>query len=265
MTLGRDVALWGTRPKRRRQSVHPLSHPSSATFSDDGSRLAVKATSGDSVVLRADTLDVVAELGVAEFGEGSKALFGGDGHTIVEGSWNGDLLVRSSQTGAVLFHEHEQGSMIGEMAWTADRASIVYVVHYKQGMQREAELRVRPYPFRADPCVVATLGDALPHAVAVNDEMVAAVSIGPEVVLFELKTGTIQARRDVGPNGARGLAWWPKNHTLILVDSNAATGVGPELNDLWRIPVPYGCAVSCSSDGAVVAVGSWQRGLLGWL
>lgn len=50
---------------------------------------------------------------------------------------------------------------------------------------------------------------------------------------------------------------------LVVTGADMALGLTAELQDLWTIDLPYACSVSFSRTGDVMALGSWERGLVG--
>jgi hypothetical protein len=58
--IGVHVDLWDVASRTRITRAHPFKHPSHIDFSPDGSKLAVKGTSGEIAVLNGSTLDLLA-------------------------------------------------------------------------------------------------------------------------------------------------------------------------------------------------------------
>ena len=104
--------------------MHPVSHPSHADFSPAGDLLAVKDTSGEIVVLAADSLEVLAQHDGRPWGEGAEVIFSPCGAYLVDGSWNGDLVVREAISGHVVWHE--RGNGLGRVTCTPDRMTWVH-------------------------------------------------------------------------------------------------------------------------------------------
>lgn len=260
LTIGRTVVLWESRRKRRMASAHPLGHPSHVDFSPLGNGIIVKSTSGECVVLDGNSLQVTAEIGGAQFGEGSPALFGPGGDVLVEGSWNGDLLVRST-TGRVLLHERED-AMIGELTASPDRERFAYAVCFRG--YAETELRLRQWPFdRRQATTIATLGRGITDAIALDAHDRVATLVGATLTVWSTTTGEALATGSVPSGIGRSLAWWPHREVLVVTGADMARGFSADLQDLWTIELPYACSASFSHTGDVMALGSWESGLVG--
>jgi hypothetical protein len=84
--------------------------------------------------------------------------------------------------------------------------------------------------------------------------------------VYDVETGAELATRESEQIGGRGVAWAPDGELAAVESSfttNAVVGLGDEaLEPRWSIELPYACAVAYSPSGALLALGSWEKGLV---
>ncbi|MBL8576290.1 MAG: WD40 repeat domain-containing protein [Mesorhizobium sp.] len=94
--IGRRVIVVDLAARRRLSSSLPFSHPCHTSFSPDGSKLAVKSTSGRIAIIDPVSGEIAHDFENDSDGEGCAVRFSPDGRELVDGSWCGDLIVRST-------------------------------------------------------------------------------------------------------------------------------------------------------------------------
>ena len=255
--LGDRVTLWNVPAARRVASGRPISHPSSADFSPDGTRLAVKSTSGDVVVLSVPELEVVARLSGAGVGEGTPIRFSGDGAHLVDASWGGVLMVRDPVEGSTAWVE--EGPAIFRLACTRDRLTWAY----DRGQGR-GQAFVRAWPFDAHaPEPVPFFGGPLALAISADGSRVAAVSDGLEVA-ERSADGEWRARAGVFPAPFDGLdhalCWGPDGE--LVYAHHVSVRVFDDLAAAPRtLHLPFQVVdVAVSPAAMAAAFGGWDRG-----
>jgi WD40 repeat protein len=208
VALGRNVVLWEADRSKRIASAHPLAHPSSVDFSPVGDRLIVKATSGECVLLDARSLQELRRFGGEEWGEGAAPLFCEDGSQFVVGSWNGDLLVRSTETGEIVHRESDQG-MITELVGSPDRRLVAYAA--------ENEVRLRPWPFTEHPSTTVTVMPKV-HGLALRDDKLALIGGEPlSISLWLVSSGQMLASREATFGGIQmGVTLSPAGDVVLV-------------------------------------------------
>jgi WD40 repeat protein len=98
-----QLSVWNLENHKRLWRANPVPYLDYATFSPDGKLLAVKSTTGQIVVVRADTGKVVCDFRNRKDDEGCNLLFSPCGKYIVDGTWEDRLLVREAATGKIHF------------------------------------------------------------------------------------------------------------------------------------------------------------------
>lgn len=127
-TLSKDVVVWDVAGRAKRYRVHPVSHPSHCDFNADGSRLAVKTTSGKIVTLHAKDGSDVRVIDDGSEGEGANLMYSPCSTFIVDGSWEGSLSVRDASTGTTEFRRQIEGEMVTAVCTDATRQT--WAIHH---------------------------------------------------------------------------------------------------------------------------------------
>lgn len=260
-----DLSTWA-----KSWRVHPFSHPGYASFSPDGSRLAVKNTGGQILVLDSASGATKHNFDNTKDGEGSGPEFSSDGQAIVDGSWAGWLRVRRTDSGAVEFEHEYPREMITAVHRTADGARWVVIhseiatkpVHdqhkyycsvwawpFDRGMQYE-----QPLDFNG-----ITSTDLSP------DGTLLAVNHGWSPVklsVIQLNDGAEMAAVDVQFGlGSCTVSWSPNMSCLASVqEGRVVQYTWPGLKVLSEWEVPYAADVAYAPDGGLLAIGSWAVG-----
>jgi hypothetical protein len=256
--IGRNVGVWEVDPMRRLISAHPISHPSDIAYSPSGQLLAVKSTSGESVVLDATTLEVAHRLGGAEFGEGSGIAWA-DESSLVDGSWSGDLILRDVRTGAIILHETSHGG-VSQLVVDPERPAIVHTASHD-----EAEvILLRTCPLdRGDETVIASLpaGEVV-SAIAVRGDLLAVASHG-HLEIRSIATGAVLADRAIPISGTGfALVWRPGHDHLCAAGSGTFSVFDPDLHELWSEADDLASAVAVSAEADLAVFGSWERSVV---
>jgi len=118
--LGRDVFVWDVALQSKAVRCHPFAHPSDAAFSPDQRHLAVKSTSGQIVIIDAQSGQTAVDFKNTADGEGSNLQYSSCGAYIVDGSWSGRLAVRRAGSGAHEFAQEFAGEMIRSVHSSSD-------------------------------------------------------------------------------------------------------------------------------------------------
>jgi hypothetical protein len=111
--------------------------------SPDGTRIVSANTSGDVIMLDAASMEQLWLVRGRMFGAGTGPVFVAGGAAFVTCSSRGDLVVRDTETGGILLHEHEEGRQIVELASSPDRERFVLL----NNVDGAPALYVRRWPF----------------------------------------------------------------------------------------------------------------------
>jgi WD40 repeat protein len=268
-TISRDVLLWNTSVRKRLLSVHPLSHPSHLDFSPDGTRLAVKSTSGRIVIIDAVTGQTLTDCDNERDGEGASLYFTPDGDSLVDASWGGALSARHSTTGAVIFRE-SVGGMVSKFTMSADRTTFAYTISRLPASDTqpppEDSIVIRRWPFTAN----------RPSTMPVARRFITCISLSPSAsrlaVLYgappttleicDVATGRIlaSAQVELGGSGA-SVAWSPDESLLGCVERRGISLFhATSLLRTHLIEMPYPASVSFSPHGRLLGLASWEQG-----
>lgn len=268
ITLSGDVVAWNVHERSKRFRVHPFSHPSHCAVHPNDSRLAVKSTSGQIALLDADDGTLVRMLDDTKSNEGSNILYSSCGSKLVDGSWNGQLTVRSAESGQISFQRGFPGEMITRIARTAtgDRWFVVHqpksVVDHKP--PASAFVSVWGWPFEEPQ-------DRLMHRegtikdLAVSPDGSRLCLLGHEsITVVRLADNGLLASGAYTYGGTQFVATWsPDGHEIATVQKDsfvfyAANTAQPS----QTIDLAYASDIAYSPDGKLLALGSWSSGML---
>jgi len=260
---GHHLKLWDLERATRTDRVR-WPNGSGVDWSRDGKHIAVTNTSGRCAVFLAADLAADPAIGAQTFGEGPGPLFA-PGLSVVHGSWNGDLVVRSAADGGVLSHDREPGRRITRLAATSDRSQFVYASQGDGG----TVIRLRDWPFDendAEEIFTLPATSSSIDALAIDDHGRLAVRMREQLLVLRVETGQPVASRHVSPSGTEEAVAWSPTGELVATDSSTdgklVRGMTEALEDQWHASVPYACAAAYSSSGRFLALGSWEEGLV---
>jgi WD40 repeat protein len=263
------VQLWDISTRKRILSAHPLSHPSHLDFSPDGSRLAVKSTSGRIVVINAVTGLTLTDCDNEREGEGATLYFTPDGDSLVDASWSGGLTARHSATGAVIFRE-SAGGMVHEFSACADRATFAYTVSRPPANNTqpppEDSIVVRRWPFTANRPSVMPVARRFISCISLSTSAsrLAVVHGAPPNTLeiFDVATGRILVSAEVELGGSGpSLGWSPDDSLLGCVERRRVSLF--QSDSLLRthiIEMPFPASIRFSALGGLLGLASWEQG-----
>jgi WD40 repeat protein len=223
-------------------------------------------TSGGCGVFAYPDLALVTRLSGRNLGEGPGALFGPDSDCVVQGSWGGDLVVREIEHRTVVFTERNPGEMIQAIACNPDRDAYVYCVTRMD----HAIVRVRSWPFegdRGEDVVRLDGSESRVKALALDAAGHLALRTRAAVSVWELEGPARLADRDVGESGTQEDVAWSRDEEVATTGSEGAkmkqaTGFSDRLEQRWSVAVPYACSLDYSPSGQLIAIGSWERGVV---
>ncbi|MEG0881739.1 MAG: WD40 repeat domain-containing protein, partial [Janthinobacterium sp.] len=113
--LGRDLVLWDVAARQKLWRGKFLAHMSDMAFSPDGSRIAIKSTTGQLAVVDAEAGQLLLNLQNKKEGEGCGPAWSPCGRYLADSGWDGSLRLRDAQTGEVLFTQAHAGEMLRDI------------------------------------------------------------------------------------------------------------------------------------------------------
>ncbi len=272
--LGRNLALIDTGELRCVANYRPLAHPSSCSFSSDGTRLAIKGSSGQIIVVEPHSGQVLTDFDSHGEGEGAAVLFGPEDEHIVDASWAGVISVRDARGGS----ERQKFTFAGEMITVVSssaRGNRWLFVH--QPKLTKGEDRPAPsYLTLWDWPLLVPGRHIFPDAYTIYS---AALSPdGESIVLIAYRTQTrrvvlqlldregnplreiLLGEGDIGGSG--GALRWSHDGRLVgsAQDGKLVIYRVEDLAELVRLPMNYASDIAFSPDDSYVALGSWAEG-----
>ena len=268
-TLGRYVFVWNVALKSKAVRSHPFAHPSDAAFSPDQRHLAVKSTSGQIVIIDAQSGQTAVDFKNTADGEGSNLQYSSCGEYIVDGSWSGRLAVRRAGSGAHEFvQEFGSGIRSVHSSWDGRRWITAH------GCKAISDDRPPPpdyfsvwdWPFRPGGYRVLPERVAFARSSAFSPDgaLLAVVHGAPAdmVSVFQLSDGTCVGAVSIQSGGTGHALGWSADGRLIgsIQDQIVVFYAWPGLGRMHELALAYPSDVAFSPCGDVLALGSWQAG-----
>jgi WD40 repeat protein len=270
-TLSRDVFIWDLHSRKKKVRAHPCSNPSSACFSPNGEQLGVKSTSGVIALISTKDGTLIRDFNNLTDGEGSNLQFSACGEFIVDGSWDGRILVRRALSARIEFSAEFPGEMIAGVHCDAKGDTWVFEHHRKATSQTASPapcyFSVWRWPFNHGSVILpAQVPFARTSALTSDATRLAVVHGAPptELTIFDIVDGTLSAHCNIHSGGTgSALAWSPKADFLGSVqDGKVIIYRAESLKPFRDFALAYPSDIAFSPDGRLVAIGSWESGLV---
>jgi hypothetical protein len=190
-----QVSVWDLEKGVRLWRTAPLRYLMYFAFSPDGKKLAVKSTTGQIAVVDSSSGKVLYDFRNRKDGEGCNLHFSPCGKFIVDGTWEGRLLVRAAATGKIEFERtfsHEM--MNGVFAVNGGTSFLVRHSPIFRDDDEDVDAKVLPpyftrwkWPFDAKP--VST--------VQLPDELFFESAVSPDGQLFAFKSSLVPKKPSI--------------------------------------------------------------------
>ncbi len=272
LSISRDVNLWSLADGKKLWRAHPFSHPADIEFSPDGSKLALKSTSGRIVSLETAAGRLLIDYGNRLEGEGCNACFSASGEELIDGAWSGLLSVRHAHTGEGLFRRHFDGEMICRVLYPSCRSFFITEQKPKattsNGPPENGYFLKWAWPFESrDPLRLPFSFPFLrSSSLSPCGGKMAVVHGAPprEMVVLNVNSGKKLWSKAVDLGGSGNEICWSSCGSMIaavqrnrIAIYNAANG-----SYLGSRHFEFPSSVDFSSDGSLVAFGDWSHGLV---
>jgi WD40 repeat protein len=245
-----------------------LLHSSDGDFSPDSHSLLLKTTSGALHVL--GPLDARPELRCIDAGrgEGAPPRYSACGRYIVDGSWDGHLVVLDSTTGAYVARCDFPSDMIVQIEYTVTgdrwfvRHSPRATTHTEPPDPNYFTVWSLPLPSHPHRVIRPNLRFVRDSALSPAGEMLALVHGAPPVNLSIVDADSGETLREtqieIGGTGGR-IAWAPRG-VLAVVEQDRLRFYSAELGVVGVFELAYACDVAFSPRDDLIAIGSWESG-----
>ncbi len=274
---GRDISVLDLKDGRPLFTVHPIANPSHIDVSPDGSFLAVKGTSGRTIVLDAKTGSLLSDFRNQKEGEGEGAFFSSCGRFVVSVSWAGLFTVREWKSKELIFSQVHSDCQIRGLSVTSDRKRFVYTLAYAP----PSDSSPAPYTIVQQQWPVDTQGaselskawhDVCGSQISPSGRFLAIVYGTPPQTLdvFDLKSSCIVASHSWSFGGIAGCSiGWSNDERIIMVNGRGDDGSGrcrllemPSLTVRHEFMMEYPSFFRFSASGRLLALGSAKRGFI---
>lgn len=268
VTLSRDIVVWDVERRAKRYRAHPFSHPSHCSIHPNETQIVVKNTSGTIALLDAQDGMLVRLLDPAKGNEGSNIAYSSCGEYIVDGSWNGQLTVRSATSGKVSFQKTFPGEMIKKIVHS-DHDGRWFVVHQPKSTSHDLT-KALPYvsiwawPFDSPVDILRPSANFINEIAASPDGRSLGI-VGHDLI----SVMDLAEKRFVGSvpfhHGGTGFAmnWSPDSQEFATIQKNSVVFYdAATLLQRRSIDLQFASDIAYSPDGSLVALGSWEAGVL---
>lgn len=267
LRLSREVEAWDVSTRTQRFRVRPLRQLLHCAIDPEERQIAIKNTTGEIALLDATDGRLVRKLARATSNAGSNIAFCPTGEYVVDGSWTGELTVRSVLTGQVAFQRVFADEAITCVTRTRDGRNW-FVAH-----QRMSASEDQPPP---PPYISAwkwPLSSPVDHFVSGEPIGTLAVSgdgaklclVGYEsirVIRIEDKAVLAAAPHSVGGTGFAA-AWSPEGREIATVQRDRFVFHDADtLEQQDEVAMKFAADVDYSPAGDFLALGSWKSGML---
>jgi WD40 repeat protein len=268
VTLSRDIVVWDVERRAKHYRVHPFAHPSDCSIHPDETRIVVKNTAGKIALLDAQDGALICFLDSVKGNEGSNILYSSCGEYVVDGSWGGHLTVRSATSGSVVFQKTFPGEMITKIAHSSHNDTW-FVVHQPTAISDDQS---------PAPAYISVWGwpmDAPVDFLKSSENCINAISVSPDgrhlcvVGHASIAVMNLAEKRFVGSVpynfGGTGFVtnWSPDSREIASVQRNSCVfHDASTMEKLKSIELQYASDIAYSPDGNLLALGSWEAGML---
>jgi WD40 repeat protein len=268
VSLSRDVVVWDVERRAKRYRAHPFSHPMNCSVHPNETEIVVKNTAGTIALLDAQDGMLICFLDSAKGNEGSNIVYSSCGEYVVDGSWSGQLTVRSAKSGKVSFQKTFPGEMITKVI-RSDHDGMWYIVHRPKAIARDlpsgpAYVSIWAWPF-------VSPGDFL-RPLKANINGLAVSPDGRSIGFIEYESISIMdlaEKRFVasipyqyGGTGF-GMNWSPDSREFATVQENSLVFYDAfTFAKKKSIDLQFASDIAYSPNSSQIALGSWEAGLL---
>lgn len=268
VTLSKDIVVWDVERRAKRYRVHPFSHPSECSIHPDETRIVVKNTAGQIALLDAQDGRLVRLLDSANGNEGSNILYSLCGEYVVDGSWNGQLTVRSATSGDIVFQKTFPGEMITKIAHSG-RDDRWFVVHQPKAVLENlapapAYISVWNWPLASPVDFLHSPGNCI-NALSISPDgrNISIVSHDSISVIDLAEKRSVGAAPFIFGGTAFVVSWSPDSREIATVQRNSFVFFDAStVKKSKTIELQFASDIAYSPDGTQLALGAWTAGAL---
>jgi WD40 repeat protein len=273
VSFGRNICLWSLNARQKLLRAHPLAHPAHVHWSPSGDLLSVKSTSGELIVVSAESLQIVARLQTRKAGEGCAAVFSPSGDRILDGTWGGMLATYDVATQSRQLEHSFPNAMITSIEPSPGGNISAIVVQSKDsaglgpGPQHSiyiaewssSGLALRAIDMKFSRVTASAFNRNEDRLAIIRDNV--AFPEGCIEIIDITHVDTIASRACIlSPNGS-SICWSPDGGVIGTVENDGFGFYDVEgLEEVAREPWKYAAHVEFSRDGKYLALGAWSGG-----
>lgn len=269
---GRNVVLASLLHRKRLYSVHPLSHPSSLSFSPDAAHLVVKNTLGEIVVLDVAEGAATARFTPPEREEGPRIYYSPTGCQLAHVTWSGRLRIHRTLDLAVEQEREFPNDMLFDLSVSATRE--LWLVAHRSGGSRNPAIAnstqlslwrwplvepIATFDFGQDHLLTASLSPCGSYIA------IARQFFGPpryELVLFSAEHGREMAVTPIDIGGSGSRIGWADDSSAVCATVRGGFAVFslPSLALEKSLRYQYPSDMAFINSNRALVVGTWELG-----
>jgi len=268
-TMGRNLSFWDVPTRTKRFKINPLPYLSYGCFSPTGDRFAIKNTLGNIKVLDSASGYELCIFKNQRDVEGSNIFFSPCGSYLIDGSGDGDILVKNIELGIVEFKVSFPGEAISSIqhcpssdTWIFRHSRPATDYHSPPPPDYFTEWR---WPFRKGGFTILAPSELFIRAAAISPDglMMAMTHGAPPSKLSIMRTEDGRELFNFAVKSGAHVEWCPRSIYVGCVVDKKVIIIDVRM---WRIaaefPMRYPCTVTFSPTEHKIALGSFRSGLL---
>ncbi len=270
-TINRQyLSIWQVATGQRTSRIKVLSDPSHIDFSPDDTLVVVKNTSGEIAIYDLATGNVISHFRPEESDEGCQIYFTPDGESLIDGSWQGDLNVRRIDTFEKVHSLAFEKCQIRDLHYNPDLKHFSFSVNAKNGHPQFLKgfdfIGLYSWPFSDNSLTHFHHGKLNLNCFQISPDgsQIVVLDNYTQLDIIELASKQILAKSQLTFGGSGFALDWSSDGKMIatLEEGQVMVLGGQTLARLRTIPIDYPCDVCFSPTNDLLAIGSWQNGLV---
>lgn len=267
--VGRRVVVVDLTTRRRISSILPFRNPMHACLSLDGRLLAIKSSEGDLAYVHTSTYTLIHVQSGRGRGAGCCPAFSPHGCLLIDGTWNGDLIVNSLD-GVQTRRQTFPDELISRV--THDRSRDLWLTQHtvrpvSDRHSPTSYLTLRSWSQWDAPRHVFDLGMHVESATLSPDGRLVAFLQSRENLLHVLRVSDGKVLTTGGPirTGGSGyeLAWSPDCRFFgIVTKTGFSIFDAADLTIQGTVSCKYPSSLAFFPDGQSIVFGTWERSAL---
>jgi len=261
--------MWSVTDRKKIWKNHPLSHIAHCSFSNNGTKIVIKNTSGEIKIINSENGNEDDNFSSQTAGEGSNVIWVNNEY-ILDGSWSGFLVVRDVKKGNIVWLKHFKDEMIKKVFMNQSKTRFITQNQPKVNCEKRNEYGSYFISWELPFSDITGNQFEIPldaiHDVSFcsNFNKCAVVhSRNPfKLTLYDMQSENILWSKETQNTGHGFCLSWSNDERVISVfNDNKIQFLKSDNGEIIsEYVVPYACAIKYSKNN--LAICSWENGRL---